>query len=58
MVVLTPEYERVRHYEGIYEDEGGGTTVRMVLLCPPAPEADLDIDVDDLGDLEAAWDEE
>ncbi|PYR93455.1 MAG: hypothetical protein DMF84_08580 [Acidobacteria bacterium] len=25
MVVLTPEYERVRHYEGIYEDEGGGT---------------------------------
>ena len=40
------------------EEEGTGTTVRMVLLCDPAPEADLDIDVDDLGDLEAAWDEE
>src|SRR3954451_11219612 len=24
-IVLTPEYERLRQYEGIYEDEGGGT---------------------------------
>jgi hypothetical protein len=24
-VVLTPEYERLRPYEGAYEDEGGGT---------------------------------
>src|SRR5262245_11739065 len=24
-LVLTPEYERLRRYEGIYEDEGGGT---------------------------------
>jgi len=35
-----------------------GTTVRMVLLCSPAPETALDIDLDDLSDLEAAWDEE
>jgi serine/threonine-protein kinase RsbW len=40
------------------DDEGGGTTVRMVVLCPPAPEAGLDIDLDDLGDLDAAWDDE
>src|SRR3954454_14987163 len=24
-IVLTPEYERLRQYEGIYENEGGGT---------------------------------
>ena len=24
-MVLTPEYERLRRYEGTYEDEGGGT---------------------------------
>ena len=24
-LVLTPQYERLRRYEGIYEDEGGGT---------------------------------
>jgi hypothetical protein len=24
-IVLTPEYERLRRYEGTYADEGGGT---------------------------------
>lgn len=36
-----------------------GTTVELVVRCPPAPEAALEvIDLDDLGDIDAAWDDE
>jgi anti-sigma regulatory factor (Ser/Thr protein kinase) len=46
--------------EVTFQSDDSGTVVRMVVLCPPAPEVELDleIDLDELGDLEAAWDEE